>query len=119
MIEEQGQPRVLEAASIINARELLGKARAWLPTLMIGPPPTGDTELNERVKHLSDRQSALCDDLSIPFLSPWERLLADDTWLRDIEAGDGAHPNSGGYAVLAELIMEWPPWRAWVNDKRR
>ena len=40
--EERGRPRVSEAASIINARELLGTAKAWLPTLMIGPPPTSE-----------------------------------------------------------------------------
>ena len=117
--EERGQPRVPEAASIINARELLGTAKAWLPTLMIGPPPTSDDELNWRVKHLSDRLGALCNELSVPFLSPWDRLLADDTWRRDVEAGDGAHPNSRGYTVLADLIMEWPPWRSWVIDERR
>jgi lysophospholipase L1-like esterase len=116
--EVSGQCRVLEAASINNARELLGTAKAWLPTLMIGPPPTSDDELNARVVHLSDRLGALCDDLSIPFLSPLQRLLSDETWRRDVEAGDGAHPNSSGYAVLAGLIMEWPPWRAWVNDER-
>jgi lysophospholipase L1-like esterase len=117
--KERGQPRVPEAASIINARNLLGTAKAWLPTLMIGPPPTSDNELNRRVKHLSDRLGALCNDLSIPFLSPWDRLLTDDTWRRDVEAGDGAHPNRGGYTVLADLIMEWPPWRSWVIDERR
>ena len=116
--EASGQRRVLEAASINNARQLLGTAKAWLPTLMIGPPSTVDNELNERVGHLSDRLSALCKDLSVPFLSPWERLLADDTWRREVEAGDGAHPNTRGYGVLAELVMEWPPWRAWVNDDR-
>ena len=117
--EEPGQTRVPAARSLANARHILGAARAWLPTLMIGPPPTGEPELNGRVTTLSDGLRAVCDDLGVPFLSPWERLIADGVWVREAVAGDGAHPNRLGYAVLADLIMEWPPWRAWVNPGAR
>lgn len=107
--------RVPEDAAVANARGILGKARAWLPTLMIGPPPTDDPGLNERVRRLSARLNAVCDDLSVPFLSPWDCLMASDTWRQEVAAGDGAHPNSVGYAVLADLILRWPPWRSWVD----
>jgi lysophospholipase L1-like esterase len=116
--EEPGHVRVPEAASVDTARSILGKAKTWRPSLVIGPPPSGDTDLNERVKRLSDRFDALCGDLSIPFLSPWDRLMASETWLLEVEMGDGAHPNGGGYAVLADFIMAWPPWRSWINAAR-
>lgn len=116
--EEPGLVRVREAISVGNARSILEGATAWLPTLMIGPPPSGDRDLNERVKRLSDRFEALCGDLAIPFLSPWDRLMASGTWLREAEKGDGAHPNGGGYAILSEFIMAWPPWQSWINPER-
>ena len=117
--EEPGQTRVPKAASIASARMILSRAKAWLPTLMIGPPPTGDAELDGRVKRLSDHLSALCSELSVPFLSPWDRLMASATWLREAEMGDGVHPNRGGYAVLADLILGWPSWRTWVDGTNR
>lgn len=115
VLEAHGRPRVPEADAIAHARRIIAPARAWLPTLMVGPPPTGDAELDARVKRLSDRLGDLCDDLSVPFLSPWDHLMASDHWLAEAAAGDGAHPNRGGYAALAELVTAWPAWRSWVE----
>ena len=102
--------------STANAREFLSKASAWLPTLMIGPPPIGDGPVDERAERLSRRLQDLCEALAIPFLSPREHLATSETWLREIADGDGAHPNSGGYAILADLVTNWAPWRAWLNE---
>jgi acyl-CoA thioesterase-1 len=115
VFDKPNQPRLSETVSLANARFILDSAKAWLPTLMIGSPPTSDTTLNERVKRLSDRLHAVCDDLSVPFLSPWDQLMASDIWLREVALGDGAHPNRGGYARLAALIETWRPWRSWVD----
>jgi lysophospholipase L1-like esterase len=117
--EMPGCVRVPEAASIANARGILAKASAWLPTLMIGPPPIGDAELDERVKRFSAALNVLCDELSVPFLSTWECLIASDTWLREAAAGDGAHPNRAGYSVLADFIARWDGWRSWVDTRSR
>jgi acyl-CoA thioesterase I len=117
--EKPGCVRVPEAAAIANARSILTKASAGLPTLMIGPPPIGDAELDERVKRLSARLNALCDELSVPFLSTWNGLKDNDIWLREVAGGDGAHPNSDGYSVLANLIVRWPAWQAWVDTRVR
>jgi len=112
---EDGQRRIDAVASIANARTILATASAWLPTLMIGPPPTADQELNERVRHLSDGLESLCADLAVPFLSTWDRLMAAGVWIREAEQGDGAHPNRGGYALLAGLIRDSPAWRSWIS----
>ena len=111
----EGSVRVPEAISIANTRQILITARAWLPTLMIGPPPTSDPQLNERVENLSLHIAALCGSLSVPFLSPWSTLKASKIWQEELSNGDGAHPNAAGYRILADLINNWSPWRSWID----
>ena len=113
---DQGCTRVPEADSIANARSILSSAGAWLPTLMIGPPPTAEPELNRRVEHLSAGLNTLCHDLSVPFLSLWEYLSNNEIWMREVASRDGAHPNSAGYRVLADHVARWSAWRSWMAD---
>ncbi|APE35159.1 hypothetical protein BOX37_15735 [Nocardia mangyaensis] len=41
-------------------------------------------------------------------------LLADDPgWAEEARAGDGAHPGSGGYRRLADLVLDGG-WREWI-----
>src|SRR6185437_14426836 len=47
--EQPGTTRVAPRDAVANARTILGRAQAWWPTLMIGPPPTGEAELDDRV----------------------------------------------------------------------
>ena len=112
--EQSGSVRIVESASLVFARSILVTANAWLPTLMIGPPPTADPELNQRVERLSTRLNELCEDLSIPFLSTWNHLISSDIWMREVAAVDGAHPNGAGYAILADLVLNWQPWQSWI-----
>ncbi|ACB95352.1 GDSL-type esterase/lipase family protein [Beijerinckia indica] len=116
---EPGRTRVAETQSVENARCILQRAKEWLPTLMIGPPPSRDFSRDERVKNLSAQFEALCHDLAIPFLSPWDWLTAEDVWLQEAAIGDGVHPNRGGYGSFADLILEWPAWREWVDEPGR
>jgi acyl-CoA thioesterase I len=112
--EQSGSGRIVESASLAFARSILVTASAWLPTLMIGPPPTADPELNQCVERLSTRLKELCEDLSIPFLSTWNHLISSDIWMREVAAVDGAHPNGAGYAILADLVLNWQPWQSWI-----
>ena len=112
--EQPGTTRVGLHDAVANAGTILGRARRWLPTLMIGPPPTGDGELDDRVKQLSDQFGEVCRELDVPFLSPWDQLSGDDTWSHEAAKGDGVHPNRGGYALLADAVMAWPEWRTWA-----
>ena len=36
--------------------------------------------------------------------------------LKEQEAGDGIHPNSDGYELLADLVNSWQPWRSWFDE---
>jgi acyl-CoA thioesterase I len=111
----EGQRRVAESVSLATTRDMLGAAKASWPCLMIGPPPTGNDALDTRVAALSQGFASLCATLAIPYFSPWDALRTDGTWLREVAAGDGAHPNHRGYESLAALIDAWLPWRSWVD----
>ncbi|MGH6994961.1 MAG: GDSL-type esterase/lipase family protein [Stellaceae bacterium] len=112
-IVESGRRRVEAATSVANARHILADAKAMAPTLMIGPPPIADTDVNARVAALIPELQAVCRDLSVPFLDVFAALQAS-AWVREAAANDSAHPRRGGYQALADLVDRWPPWRAWL-----
>ncbi|HET7883050.1 MAG TPA: GDSL-type esterase/lipase family protein [Acetobacteraceae bacterium] len=113
--EMADRPRVPEDDAVANAQAILASAAAWLPTLMVGPPWTGEPELDARVRRLSARLGSLCGDLSVPYLAPWDAHIDVEVWHREALAGDGIHPNRRGYALIADLVDAWPPWRRWVG----
>ncbi len=111
---EEGQPRVPEEKSLANARMILERARATWPTLMIGPPCTGEASLDERVRRLSARLELLCLELSVPFLPIFPRLEGMEVWHSEAQEGDGIHPNRRGYAMIHQAVLLWQPWHDWV-----
>jgi lysophospholipase L1-like esterase len=113
-IPENGACRVPGEQTISNARAILADAAAYAPTLMIGPAPIAEADVNERVRKIILDLRAACHELGIPFLDVFDLLEASSTWMREIAQGDGAHPGRGGYEVLAALVRDWPDWRAWL-----
>ena len=85
---EDGQPRVSRADSEKNAQEILSRAKDLLPTLMVGPPP----------------------GLEVPYLDAIAGLGEAKVWRHEVRASDQVHPGAGGYAALAQVVLEWPPW---------
>src|SRR5258708_27393881 len=65
--EVNGKSQMEAAQSLAIAREMLGAASRWKPTLMIGPPPGCDEPRNGRVKDLSQGLAALCAELNVPY----------------------------------------------------
>ena len=114
-VYEQELPRVSANASVANTQTILARARARWPTLMVGPPCTGDADLDQRVGGLSDRMEFVCRELSIPFLPIFPRLGSSEVWRREAEQGDGIHPNRGGYALVTQAVLSWQPWRDWTS----
>jgi lysophospholipase L1-like esterase len=112
--EIAGQPRVSEETALANARSILATAQARWPTLMVGPPCTGDAALDERVRRLSDRFAMLCEELTVPFLPVFEQIAGNEVWRIEAERVDGIHPNRGGYALIADAVLNWQVWRDWV-----
>jgi len=61
------------------------------------------------------RLRRLCAELETPFLDLYGPLFADTICRAEAMAGDGAHPNAGGYARAATLVEAWTPWLAWTS----
>lgn len=113
-----GALRVAPERSLANAEAILVAAVARRPVLMVGPLPICDPEVDARTAELSARFSILCARLGIPFLSVIDIASASETWRREVAAGDGAHPNADGYALIAGAFTRWAPWRAWLVSSR-
>ncbi|HYD31988.1 MAG TPA: GDSL-type esterase/lipase family protein [Azospirillaceae bacterium] len=108
--------RVSRARALANAEAILAEARTWRPTLMVGPLPVGDDpDIDRRVAALSRDLDALCAPLGVPFLEVFATMAANRPWTREAAAGDGTHPNAGGYAALAQMVAGWDAWRSWFD----
>ena len=114
-VHEQEQPRVPAGECLLNTRTILAVASARWPTLMVGPPCTGEGELDRRVRHLSGRMAQLCGELSVPFLPIFGPVEGSEIWRREAAQGDGIHPNRGGYALIGQAVLGWQPWRDWLT----
>ncbi len=100
--------------TLANARAILAEAKAWKPTLMVGPAPIDDAGVNARTAMLTETLDGLCAELAIPYLPVFATLAASPLWMTEVASQDGAHPGADGYDLLADLIGEWPAWREWV-----
>jgi lysophospholipase L1-like esterase len=112
---ENGNLRVEPVTSLKNAKQILSTAQHNYPILMISPPPIADPEQQHRVRRLSEQIAVLCQELKIPYLDVFTPLLSSTTWMTEVKAGDGAHPDAAGYAELAQLIQQWPVWSDWFQ----
>ncbi len=127
MAVERGKGlRVPLERSIAVAQSMLTTAKAWLPTLWIGPAPVAADGsviapspdiayefMNERVSRLNDAYAKLAGRVGVPYLDLYAALDATPAWQPALAAGDGVHPTAEGYLLIAEIIRAWPGWRAW------
>lgn len=114
-VAENGAPRVAAERALDNARSMLEAAKRGHPTLMLGPPPLPLIEdADRRIAQLSRDFARLTGALQIPYLDLWTPLAATRLWRLDVTAGDGVHPGAAGYALIADLVEGWAPWRRWL-----
>jgi lysophospholipase L1-like esterase len=83
------------------------------PVLVVGPPAVDDEAQNDRIAGLDGLFASLCQRRGVPYVSVLPTLRPDPTWRREVFEGDGAHPGSEGYALLADLVL--PAWDAWLG----
>jgi len=114
--DDKGARRVARDATLDNAAAILSDASARWPVLMIGPPPIAEAAINARIEELDGALAAAAARLAVPYCDVFTPLLANEMWMADVAAWDGAHPGADGYAVLARLFTVWPAWRAWFPD---
>jgi len=125
--ELAGSLRVRPADTIRIARQILGEAKAWLPTLMIGPVAVDESKMplriglvrrdwrNQRVQQTARDLAAVASEVGVPYLDLYSLIGNDPAFSRALAAGDGVHPSSEGYAILATAIGSWMAWRAWFD----
>ena len=112
---EAGRWRVDPDTSEANARAMISEALiAAYPVLVVGPPPAPESDKTARHTELATRYAEVCRQLDVPFLDILEPIETVDAWWQEVAAGDGIHPNSGGYAALASLVEAWSAWRSWL-----
>jgi acyl-CoA thioesterase-1 len=114
--EDASSVRVTHAEAMANAQAILASAASWRPTLMVGPLPVCDESVDRRTAELSMAFGSLCAGLGVPYLEAFHLAARSEIWAREVMAGDGAHPNERGYAIVAEAFMQWEAWRAWAGD---
>ncbi|MGI5328303.1 hypothetical protein [Actinomadura nitritigenes] len=81
----------------------------------MGPPPVidaGDDHLL-RTSSLAGEMETLCFSRGVPFIGTTLQLARDRVWTEEVRAGDGAHPGSGGYRRMADLILS-DCWHRWI-----
>jgi acyl-CoA thioesterase I len=84
-------------------------------TFVVGPPPTGDPELNERLEGLVAAQADVCSRREVPFVDCYAPLSAHDQWRTDLAASRvPRHPGQAGYGLIAWLVLH-NGWNEWLQ----
>ncbi len=120
--------RVPHDRSVANARAIVAEARGWLPTLWVGPPaaneamspmtPTPGLTVSfaqSRIDALNAAYAEVAAELGVPYLDLSTPLRGDPRYVASQSAGDGLHPSADGYRMIADLVMRWPAWQAWLG----
>jgi acyl-CoA thioesterase-1 len=110
MVLEEGHTRVTAEVSLRNVKDILQQASAKYTTLLIGPPPSGNAELNHRIRNISASYAQLASSLSIPFIDIFSQLISDPTYLLENGNNDGYHPMSHGYTAITNIILASEHW---------
>lgn len=112
-ILQAGEPRIPVAESLQYTRHILTTAQQLFPTIMIGPPPLLEDDVNQHIAHLSHQFASLCNEIQVPYLEVCTALQHVQTWEEEVRTNDGAHPRAVGYELLASLVQEWSAWTSW------
>jgi len=125
---ENGTQRVEHDRSLEVARSMITEAKAWKPTIWIGPPPVDDERqplrpgggieysfASVRAARLSDAYADLAKELDVPYLDLFTALAGGGNWDSAFEGDDGVHPKDTGYAEIAERVAGWEGWRNWFD----
>ncbi len=118
VVEDPGSGvRVPAPESVETARAMIGEARAWKPTLWVGPAPADMAQQpfspgpgisysfsNDRLAALNQEYRALAAELEVPYLDLYAPLSQDEVWAGALVVGDGIHPSGDGYARIAAHV---------------
>jgi len=86
--------------------------------LVVGPPPVGERDQDERIRELSNQFAHVATHRGIAFVETAQPLGANDAWRSEAAANDASHPGAGGYAALAEIVLAAGGrigWLGWLD----
>lgn len=108
--EVNGLPRV-SVEEGVRALQAVSQFIVAERVLMVGPPATADSAQNGRIQIRDRALSREAGRLGIRYISTFQATLVDASWQYEVATGDGYHPDSAGYRLLASLIepalLEW------------
>lgn len=110
MTIENGSLRVPQRESIANFSRMITQAAARYRTLVVGPAPVGDAAQDARIFDLCAQYAQCAKQAGVPYLAVARSLAANPAWTREAGMNDGAHPGTGGYRFLADLVAAWQEW---------
>lgn len=106
---ENGKPRVDPNTSCANIQRILADANQHR-VMLVGPPPVADTDQNARIESLSARFAREAARAEVPYIELYSVLVVDRAYREAVANNDGAHPRSGGYLRIAEIVGASPTW---------
>lgn len=106
---------ITTARSRLNLANILDEAATTgISTFVVGPTPTLDAEVNEKLAVLADAQGDVCSRRSVPYVDCFHPLRDHEQWQSDLAAGDGVHPGQAGYGLIAWLVLH-AGWQDWLK----
>lgn len=115
MTEEDTRLRVAPGEAARTLGRLIDLAgSSGNAVFVVGPPPVGDRDQDERIRELSSQFEHVATHRGVPFVETAKVLGAHDVWRNDAAANDATHPGAGGYSALAELVLG-AGWLGWLG----
>lgn len=103
------------ARSRLNLANILDDASsAAIATFVVGPAPSADNEVNERLQVLVDAQADVCARRGVTYVDCFRPLLGHDQWNADLGASPDGLPGQAGYGLIAWLVLH-AGWQNWLD----
>lgn len=113
---EDGRSRLPQNDRLKNARAILVSAPKQWPTLFVGPLPIADDPVaNKRITDLSRQMGVFARAHQVPYLDLFSSMHENKTWLSECQQGDGVHPGTASYQMIADKIEAWDVWQGWFK----
>ncbi|AFY36561.1 lipolytic protein G-D-S-L family [[Leptolyngbya] sp. PCC 7376] len=97
--------------------KLLEEAQALCPVIFVGMVPINESKMpfvdcfhfNHADQHrYKEVTKQACQKLNIPYFDVFDLWMSrGEHWINDHLSADGLHPNTDGYSVLFQDIMNW------------
>ena len=123
--------RVELERTAINARAILDEAKAWLPSIFVGPTPVDDSRLppqlmpgkeirifNAQIAEANQALAGVMGEVGVSYLDLFTPLVSSPEWQRMMKLGDGIHPTCAGYEMMTQKVQDWEGWRSFLARSR-